>query len=219
MLIVCAGTGTEVGKTWIGATVLASLRKAGIQVAARKPVQSFDPATGEPTDADVLAAATGESPTAVCPPRRWLPFPMAPPMAAAALGQASFTLAELIAELDWPNPHPDVRWIEAVGGVRSPLAADGDTVDLCRALKPDLVVLVANAGLGVINLVRLSVEALRPWTVAVMLNHYCDDDPLHNRNRAWLRERDGLEILAHPEELVRRVYPLAGSREANLGHA
>jgi len=51
-----AGTATEVGKTFVGAALLAELRATGVRVAARKPAQSF--AIGElRTDADVLAAA------------------------------------------------------------------------------------------------------------------------------------------------------------------
>ena len=50
--------------------------------------------------------------------------------------------------------------METAGGVRSPQADDGDAVDLVRLLAPDLVVLVADAGLGTINAVRLCVDAL-----------------------------------------------------------
>jgi adenosylmethionine-8-amino-7-oxononanoate aminotransferase len=37
---------------------------------------------------------------------------------------------------------------ELAGGVRSPQAHDGDAVDLLGTLEPDLVVLVAEAGVG-----------------------------------------------------------------------
>ncbi len=52
--------------------------------------------------------------------------------------------------------------VETAGGVRSPLAADGDCLDYCAALDPDVVVLVADAGLGTINAVRLTLDALAP---------------------------------------------------------
>lgn len=42
-LIVVVGTRTEVGKTWVTARLLRDLRASGRHVAARKPVQSFDP--------------------------------------------------------------------------------------------------------------------------------------------------------------------------------
>ena len=160
-LVVVAGTGTEVGKTWVTAHVARELRAAGTVVAARKPAQSFEPGDVEAgrTDAQLLGEATGTAAAAVCPPHRWFEVPMAPPMAADALGRAPFTLDELVAELVWPDG-VDVGVVETAGGLRSPLADDGDAVTLVRALAPDVVVLVADAGLGTINLVRLSVGAL-----------------------------------------------------------
>ena len=132
----------------------------GVAVAARKPAQSFDPDDeAAATDAGVLAVATGEDPHAVCPDHRWYPVALAPPMAADALGRAPFTVADLMAELRWPaGAH--VGLVEGAGGPRSPLAADGDNVDLARALRPDSVVLVAGAGLGTLNATLLSAAAL-----------------------------------------------------------
>jgi dethiobiotin synthetase len=192
--VAVAGTGTEVGKTWASARVLAALREAGMSVAARKPAQSFEP--GEVTDADLLAEATGEDPSTVCPAERWLPVPMAPPMAAAALGQPPFTLADLAPA--WPDL-VQVGLVETAGGVRSPLAADGDCAAYVQLLAPDLVLLVADAGLGTINLVRLSAEALAPLPVRVLLNRYDSASDLHQRNRAWLRDEDGFEVLQTAE--------------------
>src|SRR5213076_1746043 len=104
------------------------------------------------TDAGQLGQASGESPQIVCPRHRWYEVAMAPPMAAAALGRPPFTVADLVDELRWPDG-VDVGLVETAGGVRSPIADDGDTVDLARALHPDRVVLVADAGLGTINAV------------------------------------------------------------------
>jgi dethiobiotin synthetase len=59
-LVVVVGTGTEVGKTWSSCRLLEHARSQRLRVAARKPVQSFDADSTEPTDADRLAAATGE---------------------------------------------------------------------------------------------------------------------------------------------------------------
>jgi dethiobiotin synthetase len=60
--------------------------------------------------------------------------------------------------------------------------------------------------------VRLSVGALRGvgtgGEFVVVLNRFDPSDELHRRNRAWLRERDGLVVMAVPEEeadLVSRI--------------
>jgi dethiobiotin synthetase len=204
-LVVVTGTGTEVGKTWWTADVARGLRDRGTAVAARKPVQSYAP-DDTTTDADVLAAATGVDPHTVCPSDRWLPMAMAPPIAAAALGRPVFTIGELVDSVAWPAPCA-VGFVEGAGGVRSPLAADGDTVGLVRALAPDVVLVVAHAGLGVINGVRSALDALLPLEggrAVVALNHYDGSDDVHLANRDWLVSRDGLDVVVDPGELVNR---------------
>lgn len=199
---VVTGTGTEVGKTWVGARVARHVACSGLTVAARKAAQSFEPGTSL-TDAHVLAGATGEAPETVCPAHRWYPVPMAPPMAAAELGAAAASIDDLATEVDrsWPEHQIDVGLVEGAGGVASPLADDGDTADLARALQADRVLLVADAGLGTINLVRMSVGALAPLRVTVYLNHFEGSDRLHRANRTWLHERDHFEVVTAVEEI------------------
>jgi dethiobiotin synthetase len=205
-LVLVTGTGTEVGKTWLGAHLATELRAKGLRVAARKPAQSFAPGDG-PTDADVLAAATGEDVDTVCPRHRWYEVAMAPPMAAEALGRPPIKIAELADEITFPADI-DVGLVEAAGGVRSPLADDGDTVDLVALLKPDAVVLVADAGLGTINAVLLSFAALAPTTMRVFLNRFDAGDALHAANRRWLSEHFRLDVTVEIHALAERVAPL-----------
>jgi dethiobiotin synthetase len=186
------GTGTDIGKTWVGARVLTRLRADGLQVAARKPVQSFASGEGS-TDADVLAQASGEEPAEVCPAHRWYERPLAPPMAADVLGRAPFTISDLVGEIRWPDG-------VAVGLVE---AVDGDTVDLVRALAPSVVVLVADAGLGAINAVRLSAAALP--APLVVLNRYDRADDLHVRNRRWLVDECGYDVATGADEVADRL--------------
>jgi dethiobiotin synthetase len=207
--VLVTGTGTGIGKTWVTAELATALRRRSIPVAARKPVQSFEPDDETPTDAEVLSAATGEEPHTVCPPRRSLPRAMAPPMAAAALGSPPFTVAELASETVDSAPTGAIVLVESVGGVRSPLAADGDTVALARLLQPAAVVLVADAELGTINLVRLSIEALGAARVVVYLNRFDPGVELHARNHDWLVKREGLEVVTDPEALEGVIARLA----------
>jgi dethiobiotin synthetase len=130
-------------------------------------------------------------------------------MAAELLGVPAFTVAELASEAG-ARRGSGVTWAEGVGGPRSPLAADGDTVDLCGLLRPDLVVLVAEAGLGAINAVRLCAAALAPWPLVVALNRFDDGDSLHRANRDWLSAREGLEVVVDPEALADRIVARLG---------
>jgi dethiobiotin synthetase len=208
-LVVVCGTGTEVGKTWVAARLLAALRARGVGVAARKPAQSFDvdrngDRLGGATDAELLGAATGEHAGEVCRSFRSYHRAMAPPIAAEALGLPPFTVADLVEELDWPADGVAVGLVETAGGVRSPQADDGDVCDMVTALSPDLVLLVADAGLGTINSVRMSVDALSGTDapgaapVVVVLNRYDGNHEIHRRNRAWLADREGYRVVTLP---------------------
>ena len=215
-LVVVAGTGTEVGKTWVSARLLEAWRGSGRTVAARKPAQSFAPGSG-PTDAEVLGAASAEEPTVVCPPGRSYPAPLAPPMAADVLGRSRPTMRMLTGDLTWPATGVDVGVVETAGGVRSPQADDGDVVDLVGALEPDAVVLVADAGLGTINAVRLCVGALatgggwRQSPPVVVLNRFDPGVDVHGRNLDWLRAREGVDVVegtaAGLADLAERLAP------------
>ena len=202
VLVLLTGTGTDVGKTWWCAALARTLRAADVPVAVRKPVQSGEP--GPPTDAELLAAASDDDADAVTPAHRTLPVAWAPPMAADALGLPTFTVAELLAETVWPaEVARGVGLVESVGGPRSPLAADGDTVTLAAGLQPDLVVVVADAGLGALNAVRLAAGVLDVHPVVVALNRF-GRQPLHDRNLAWLRG-DGYDVVTDPAKLAARL--------------
>jgi len=199
-LVVVTGTGTEVGKTWVTARLAGALRSAGVAVAARKPAQSYAPEDQE-TDASVLAAATGASPEAVCPPHRWYPVPLAPPMAAEALDRHRLTVAELTAELTWPE-RTAVGFVEGAGGLCSPLAHDGDTLSLVEILQPDLILLVADPALGVVSNVRLASRALGDVPLLVILNRFDPADDVHRRSHEWLTVVDGLAVVTSVDDVV-----------------
>lgn len=198
------GTATEVGKTWWGRATLDILRSHGVAVAARKPAQSYEPDELGRTDAELLGHASGEAAEIVCPKHRWYPLPMAPPMAADVLGLPSFTIGELVEEMAPADPAA-VRLVEGAGGPRSPIATDGDSVSLGRAIDADIVVLIAPAGLGTINAVRLSAAAFGDdhpdARLIVGLNRYDAEDDLHRRNHGWLAG-EGFHLVTGPAELA-----------------
>jgi dethiobiotin synthetase len=134
---------------------------------------------------------------------------MAPPMAASVLGRPEPTLAELVAELA-PAPADAVLLVEGAGGPHSPIAADGDCVDLGRAIRAEVVLLVADAGLGTINAVRLCAGALHGFPLVVALNRFDPTDDLHRRNRDWL-VRSGFRVVTDPEAAAVALVPAEGS--------
>jgi len=200
VLLGVLGTHTEVGKTWVGVQLLQAARARAVRVAARKPVQSFEPG-GAATDAMQLAGASGEAVEQVCTARRCYELAMAPPMAADRLGRPRIDAAELLAEITWPAD-VELGLIETVGGPRSPMTHDADSVEFLERARPDRLLLVADSGLGSLNAIRLSLASLPALPVDVMLNRFDPNDTLHALNRSWLRERYGIRAHIEVSELL-----------------
>lgn len=200
-LIAVVGTRTDVGKTWASAELLSRWKARGLTVAARKPVQSFDPSS-ELTDADLLAAAaTSEGPYGVCAPHRWYARALAPPMASDVMTRPRIVLDDLVCELKWPDVI-DIGLVETAGGVCSPLAHDGDSAAYVRRIDPDEILLVADAGLGTINAIKLSMQCLERRRTRVFLNRFDANDPLHQLNMEWLSRHESLRVSTAVDDLV-----------------
>jgi dethiobiotin synthetase len=134
-------------------------------------------------------------------------------MAAAALGWPAFTIDDLVGELRRPGD-VGLCLVETAGGVRSPLADDGDTVTLVERLVPDRILLVADAGLGTINAVAMSIDVLgrdRRGAVTVFLNRYDPLSDLHVRNHDWLVQRLALDCVTHVSDLFANPDPGTGT--------
>ena len=72
-------------------------------------------------------------------------------------------------------------------------------------LDPDVVVLVADAGLGTVNAVVLSLAPFAGRRCVVLLNRYDEADDLHQRNHAWLVDQHGLEVVTTTDALADAV--------------
>ena len=220
LLVACVGTATDVGKTWVGAQVVKTLRRSSIHVAARKPAESFASHGHDPLDSQVLAHASGEPMEDITPPHRRYAVALAPPMAAKRLGLAPPSLAALLSELTWPLGCR-VGWLETVGGVRSPVAVDADSLQLCAAVVPDVVVLVGDASLGAIGAAQSAIDslALGAPTLAdrtvVLLNRFDPADDDHRDNQRWLADHLSHPVLtdtaALADRLAHAAQPTGGS--------
>ena len=201
-VVVVSGTTTGVGKTWLTAALARALLRRSVPIHVRKPVQSFDPSDG-PTDAEILAAAAGAPTEVVCPSSLSFPLPLAPPVAAQVLGRPVPRLGDVLAGL---SPAGEgVVLVEGVGGPRSPLASDADTVRLAEVLHAGAVVIAAEPALGAISLVTMSVDAFGSRPTWVFLNRFDDTDRVHVTNRAWLAEHLGAPVHTEVAALADRL--------------
>ena len=214
IVVVVAGTGTEVGKTWVTAACARAARarrhgrgaQAGAVVRARRR---------PPPTPTCSRAATGDDPTTCARRtagsrwrwrRRWRPTRSAGP---------AFTIADLVGEIAAGRrdmrPRRERRRACAP---RSPTTATpstsptrSDPRSSCSSPTP---------GLGTINLVRLSRRRARRARVVVYLNRFDAADELHARNRDWLRDARGPRGRHRPRGPRRRLLAASAARLAVL---
>jgi dethiobiotin synthetase len=158
------GTDTGVGKSVLSACLLASMRAAGAQVRAFKPVVT---GVDEPPDApeerrwpsdDVLLAwAAGMRPEEVSPLRYG---PAVSPHLAARLAGEAIDETALIAAARGGAGEQEIVIVEGVGGLLVPLRRRFSVCDLAGELGLP-VLIAARPGLGTINHTLLTLHAAR----------------------------------------------------------
>jgi len=171
-----AGTGTDVGKTYVTATLIQTLISHGRTVEALKPVVSgFDPAAPEASDPAVLLAALGRAATAealaeVSPWR--FREPLSPPIAARREGKVidGDEVADLCRDRV-RQAHDRLLVVESAGGIMSPLSEKTTMLDLAAALALP-VILVAGSYLGTVShtltaLAAMTARKITPLAVVV----------------------------------------------------
>ena len=182
------GTGTEVGKSVVAASICAALAARGERVAAFKPVVTgLDEEPGEfGRDHELLASAasSGQAPDEVAPYRFGPPVS---PHLAAELAGVTIEPAELVAAA---RAH-ELVVCEGVGGLLVPITPGY----LVRDLAVDLalpVVIAAPPGLGTINHSLLTVEAARAAglrVAGVVMTPWPEEPtPMERSNRATVEQ-------------------------------
>jgi len=194
------GTGTEVGKTVVAATIARTLAAEGKRLAVFKPaVTGLD--EGVETDHALLRRASGsEQNDEQIAPYRYGP-PASPHLAAALAGEEiePERLRQVAAAA---AERADAIVCEGVGGLLVPLS----TGYLVRDLAADLgypLVIVASPGLGTINHTLLTVEAARAANLevtAIVLNPWPKEPTeIERNNRETLVEMSGAQVLTLPK--------------------
>ena len=161
--IFITATGTDVGKTYVAASLIRLFRQMGRTVDAIKPVVSgFDPAAAATSDPGILLEALGLPPTAdeiqrISPWR--FRAPLSPDLAARREGRA-IDVDQVIAFCrSAVERRADLLLIEGVGGVMVPLDGQRTILDVMMALRLPLI-LVTGSYLGAISHTLTAVDSL-----------------------------------------------------------
>ncbi len=172
------GTGTEVGKTVVAATLAQTLHREGLRVAVFKPAVTGLDEEGE-ADHELLRRAAGcdQSDEEIAPYRYG---PAVSPHLAATLAGEMIDSERLCAAADAAAAGADALVCEGVGGLLVPLARGLGGLKrrgigrpyLVRDLALDLgypLVVAASPGLGTINHTLLTLESARAAGLEVAL--------------------------------------------------
>lgn len=172
--IFITATGTDVGKTYVAASLIGHFRQMGRIVETIKPVVSgFDPAQAANSDPGLLLRALGVSvtPDSIERISPWrFRAPLSPDMAAQREGR-SINVDDVIAFCQSAvEQRRDLLLIEGVGGIMVPLDAKRTVLDWMAALNIPLL-LVVGGYLGAIShtLTALDVLAQRKLKLAAIV--------------------------------------------------
>jgi len=161
--IFITATGTDVGKTFVAASLIGHFRQMGRTVDAIKPVVAgFNPAQAAASDPGVLLQALGLPVTApeidrIAPWR--FAAALSPDMAAEHEGRAIDVDAVIAFCQTAIEQRRDILLIEGVGGVMAPLDGERTILDVMMALQLPLI-LVAGSYLGTISHTLTALDAL-----------------------------------------------------------
>ncbi|MGW4748047.1 dethiobiotin synthase [Streptomyces sp. NPDC004290] len=161
-VIVVSGTGTEIGKTVVTAAVAAVATAAGKSVAVLKPAQT-GVGPEERGDADEVVRLSGAAASAEL---GRFPEPLAPGTAARRAGLAPVGPREVAEAARKLAEGHDLVLVEGAGGLLVRFDEEGGTLADAAALLGAPVLVVAPAGLGTLNGVSLTAEALRARGIA-----------------------------------------------------
>lgn len=196
-------TGTDVGKTYVTALVVKKLREAGYAAGYYKAALSgAEPAaTGlVPGDAAYVCriADIPENPSDVV---SYIYQTAVSPHLAAQLEGNPPDLEQIARDYRQLGERYDYLTVEGSGGVVCPLRYDGQQLMLTDVIKrlglPALI--VANAKLGSINAVVLTVQYLRQLHIpicGIVLNQYQAEDPMEVDNKKMMTALTGVPVLA-----------------------
>ena len=161
--IFITATGTDVGKTYVAASLIGHFRRMGRTVEAIKPVVSgFDPTRAADSDPGVLLRALGvpvnaEAIARIAPWR--FREPLSPDLAAYREGRRIDVDAVIDFCQEAVEHHRDLLLIEGVGGIMVPLDGERTVLDIMMALRLPLI-LVTGSYLGTISHTLTALDSL-----------------------------------------------------------
>lgn len=198
------GTGTDVGKTFVTGLILKKLQENGKRVAYYKAAMSGNERRPDgsliPGDAVHVKKVSGiaQPLEEMCP---YIYETAVSPHLAAQMEGNPVDMEQILNGLDRVCTKYDYVTAEGSGGILCPLRFDEQKIQLEDFIKAGnfSCLLVADAGLGTINAVGLTVEYMKARQIPVkgiIFNHFEKENVLHRDNLFMCEDMTGLKVIA-----------------------
>lgn len=206
--IFVAGTGTDVGKTYVTALIVKKLADAGIRAGYYKAALSGAESIEESDAGYVkkIADITQEDYSLLS----YLYQNAVSPHLAAKIEGNPVDLEKVKKDFDRVKKEFDYVTVEGSGGIVCPIRWDEEDKILLEDIVKTLhlnVFLVADAGLGTINAVVLMVEYIRNHRMdvkGIILNHYLGG-AMQEDNERMIEQLTGVPVIAKVKDGAREL--------------
>lgn len=198
------GTGTDMGKTYVTGLILKKFQEYGKRAAYYKAAMSGNERNEDgkliPGDAVHIKTSSGipQAVKEMCP---YVYETAVSPHLAAKLEGNPVEMKTVLQGFDVLSDQYEYITVEGSGGILCPLRYDTQKIwleDFIKARQfPCLI--VADAGLGTINSIVLTVEYMRAHSIpikGIIFNHYNELEALHRDNLFMCEQMTGLKVLA-----------------------
>lgn len=198
------GTGTDVGKTFVSGLIVKKLHDAGLSCGYYKAAMSGNVFDEKgcliPGDAKFVKDLSGieQNLKSMCP---YVYETAVSPHLAAKIEDNPVDMNVVKAGFDKVLEAYDYVTMEGSGGILCPIVKEDKTVWLWEMIKDfDMpTIIVADAGLGTINSVGLTVEFMKNRQIpikGIIMNHYQKGDVMQEDNIRMCEELTGIKVIA-----------------------
>lgn len=202
--IFVTGTGTDVGKTFVTGLIVKKLNKAGLNPAYYKAAVSGNDRddNGEliPGDAKYVKDISGINQPLedMCP---YIYELAVSPHLASRIEGNPVKMDVVKAGFDKACEEYDFVTMEGSGGILCPICFDEEKIMLEDVIRECGLscILIADAGLGTINSVVLTVEYMKSHGInvkAIIFNNYIEGDVMQDDNLFMCEHMTGLKVIA-----------------------
>lgn len=207
--IFIAGTGTDVGKTYVTALICKKIQEYGLRQAYYKAAMSGNPLddNGKPVPGDAMyvrnIAGMTQSLDSMCP---YVFETAVSPHLASRIEKHPIVPARIMEGYRNLKQEYDYITAEGSGGILCPIIYEETEYGRQELWLEDIirqfhmpVLLVADAGLGTINSVVLTVEYMNKIEIPVcgiIMNHYHRDSVMEDDNIKMVEARTKIPVLA-----------------------